>query len=105
MKEIILLLTLSFLSLNGFSQNQYISGTLKNDKLGEVMPFCKLTLKQDTIISAFAVSDMNGYFEIPAISGNYLLVIKFIGFKTDSLEVEVNDKNEVILINILVQSL
>jgi len=93
MKKIILSLLLSSLSLFGFTQNQYISGTIIDAKTKESMPFCKLTLKQDTIISAFAVSDMEGYFELPAQYGDYSLSIKFIGYTTDSMNLEVRGKN------------
>ncbi len=93
MKKFIFTLILSSISLFSFTQNQYISGTVIDVTSKEAMPFCKLTLKQDTIVSAFAVTDMNGYFELPATYGNYDLSIKFIGYITDSLVLEVRDKN------------
>ena len=93
MKKIIFTLVLSSISLLSFTQNQYISGTIIDATSKEAMPFCKLTLKQDTILSAFAITDMNGYFELPATYGNYGLSIKFIGYKSDSLALEIRGKN------------
>jgi len=93
MKHVILSIILSSVSFLSFSQNQYISGTVKNNSSNEVMPFCKLTLKQDTIVNAFAISDMNGYFELPATYGSYLLIVKYIGFDTDTLTIEVDESN------------
>lgn len=93
MKKNLFTLILSSISLFSFTQNQYISGTIVDSGTQEAMPFCKLTLKQDTVVSAFAVSDMNGYFELPATYGNYDLSIKFIGYTTDSMAIEVRNKN------------
>ena len=93
MKQILFTLILSSISLLSFTQNQYISGTIVDSGTQEAMPFCKLTLKQDTVVSAFAVSDMNGYFELPATYGNYDLSIKFIGYTTDSMTIEIRNKN------------
>lgn len=93
MKKIIFSLLLSSVSLLSFTQNQYISGTILDSNTKEAMPFCKLTLKQDTIISAFAVTDMAGYFELPATYGNYNLSVKFIGYTTDSIPIEIRGKN------------
>lgn len=93
MKKILLSLLLTSASLFGLSQNHYISGTVKDVNTQETMPFCKLTLKKDTVVSAFAVTDMTGYFELPAQYGNYELTIKFIGYTTDSKTIEVRDKN------------
>lgn len=93
MKNFIFTLLLSSITLFSSAQNQYISGTIVDSKTKEAMPFCKLTLKQDTTVSAFAVSDMNGYFELPATYGNYNLSIKFIGYISDSIALEVRSKN------------
>jgi len=93
MKNLLLTLLVSSASFLSFTQNQYISGTIVDSTTQEVMPFCKLTLKQDTIISAFAVTDMNGYFELPATYGDYSLSIQFIGYITDSMNLNIRAKN------------
>ena len=93
MKRFIILFLLSAFSTFSISQSKYISGTIKDSKTKEAMPFCKVILKQDSIVSAFAVTDMKGYFELPSQQGEYKLFIKFIGYQTDSIAIEVEDEN------------
>ncbi len=39
-------------------------------------------------VAAFAISDENGYFEIPAPKGKYKLALRYVGFVNDTLDID-----------------
>lgn len=73
-----------------FAQGRKISGTVTDAKDGSTMPGVNVILKGTT---SGAVSDVNGRYEINVTGKNQVLVFKFIGYKTQ--EIEIANNNEI----------
>lgn len=74
----------------GFAQEKYtISGTLKDQNNGETLLGATILLKGTTIGTT---TNEYGFFSLTAPSGNYTLVISYIGYKTIEKAI-VLDKN------------
>ena len=71
-----------------------ISGQIKDSKTKESIPYCPVIVlnKKDTI-ETYSLSDKKGFFSIPLHPGQYRLVLRFMGYKTDTLKISVKDKD------------
>ena len=55
-----------------------------------------LLAAKDSVLTSFAVTDANGKFQIKnASTGAYLLKVSYVGFATQTIPVEVGDKEEI----------
>lgn len=80
-KSIVIVLLLSFLT----AQNVKISGTIRDINSKETLPFANVMIKgTDTGTSA----DSDGKFEIPGIKGDNILLVSYIGYKTEEIKIK-----------------
>ncbi|SVB17303.1 uncharacterized protein METZ01_LOCUS170157, partial [marine metagenome] len=64
--------------LSAYVYAETISGTIKDRKTGEPLPYANIVI-QDTAIGT--ASDINGYYIIPSMgSGTYILKVMMIGY-------------------------
>ena len=89
MKHLIIIFTLLFFGFNSNAQQSYVQGTVKDKLTSEVLPYCSVMMMQADTISNFAITDDKGYFEIPAKTGKYDIVFRFVGYHTDTVAVTV----------------
>ncbi len=64
-----------------------ISGQIKDSKTKESLEFCSVNVyngQKKMVIGG--VSDENGFFTLPVDGGNYYLIIRCIGYKTDTTQ-------------------
>ena len=90
----ILLLFIFIISTFSASAQYYLSARVKDKKTNKALPYCSVGLYENDSTGKFAITDKDGYFEIPAKSGKYMLIVRFMGYKTDSLSVTMERKNK-----------
>ncbi len=75
----------------GFAFSVSISGTIKDQKTGEPLPYANIIIV-DTIIGT--ASDINGYYIIPSINtGEYLLKVMVIGYAVSENKIFIDTDN------------
>jgi iron complex outermembrane recepter protein len=74
------------LSLNAMAQFS-VSGTVKDRETKEVLVGATVQLKNQ---NKFSVTDEQGHFELKGIAGQHVLLIKFLGYQDQELEVNVS---------------
>ena len=86
MKKIIYILFITLISQSVFAQ-QKISGTIYENTAEENMPLPGVNVYwADTQIGT--VTDFDGKFEIPFEKNNKGLIVSFVGYKTDTIQVK-----------------
>jgi iron complex outermembrane receptor protein len=87
----VLILKLAIVLLYGYSHAQNsIRGQVKNSETGEAVAFANLKLVETNRVS---VSDQNGLFVFENVNnGNYQITISYVGFETQTLNVQVPSK-------------
>src|SRR5690554_3976012 len=86
MKKIIYILFITLISQSAFAQ-QKISGTIYENTAEENMPLPGVNVYwADTQIGT--VTDFDGKFEIPFEKNNKGLIVSFVGYKTDTIQVK-----------------
>lgn len=91
----IILLFISFLSINTYAQDTQISGRIVDDT-GQALPNCTVMLydKQASTLTNGLISDINGLFTIQIkVKGFYLLEISILGFEKNISLLEVKDED------------
>ncbi|MFO7448474.1 MAG: TonB-dependent receptor [Ignavibacteriaceae bacterium] len=63
---------------------------MRDASSGESLPLANISLTDN---SRGASTDMNGRYELTLPPGNYEMLISYIGYKTERISVEVNDKD------------
>ncbi len=82
------------LFLANVTSAQYsISAKVKDSETSEPMVYCSVALMQKDSAIHFAITDQDGYFEIPANNGSYSVIVRFVGYKSDTVHVTINNKN------------
>ncbi len=83
-----------------------ITGTITDAASKEVVEFATIALvTADGKTIDGAVADMKGKFTLNKIAtGNYKLVISFVGFETKTVEVEISDKKDQLDLDIAINS-
>ena len=94
LKKRFFLLFVAFLTLSGMASAQEwkVSGTVRDAKSGEAMPFVNVGLMRpaDTVFVRGAATDLSGHFEITGVKpGTYLLQASFVGYQTHLEQLEV----------------
>src|ERR1700690_2811951 len=97
-KTISLLIFLSAGLLATAQQQHTISGTIKDEKTGEVLIGASVILLEQK--GSGGVSNDYGFFSLTAPQGNYTLVVSFLGYTNDTLKVSLK-KNITQAINLL----
>ena len=95
LNALFLLLTFAFFN-NSVAQKGYISGQIYDQSNGEKIPFTSVALFDSSIkqIVKGSVSDENGNFSLDKIAfGEYQLMVSFIGYVSDTINVVLNQSN------------
>ncbi len=88
-----ILIGILFLISNNITAQYLVSAKVKDEISSEALVFSTVAvLKEDSAIN-FAITDKKGYFEIPVNNGKYKLVIRFIGYKTDTINFSISGNN------------
>ena len=95
-KHFLLNLVFLILSLNLFSQNGIIRGTVVDDETGEPLFAANIGILGTTIGTA---ADFDGKFELSASPGTYKITISFIGYNSLELTDVIVKSDEVNLLN------
>lgn len=91
LRTIFFLFTLLFF-VSGYSQNGYITGTVKDGEIGDVLPFAEIAVK-DT--DKGSTTDFEGKYSIELQPGTYTIVFSFVGYETKEItEVDVKSGEE-----------
>ncbi|MEO9020865.1 MAG: TonB-dependent receptor [Ginsengibacter sp.] len=86
MKKVFFLIIALSATLSSIAQRKHaISGTIKDQKTGEVLIGASITLLEDPTIGG--VSNGYGFFSISAPENNYTLIVGFSGYINDTLKV------------------
>ena len=81
---------ISFLFV-GYVFGLSISGTIKDSKTGEPLPYANIIVSNTTIGTA---SDINGYYIIPSIdNGEYIVKVMMIGYSISENKIIINNEN------------
>lgn len=92
------LLLLVFLSstLSLFAQKSSISGKVIDKETKETIPYASISIKENDAIINGGISDENGLFSIKGLEQKeYNVEIQFIGYKTQTLKVNLSSNREV----------
>jgi len=90
----LLLLFISVFLLSNKANAQYsVSAKVKDSGTSKPLAYCSVALLPNKGKGNFAITDQNGYFEIPALAGQYRLIVQYVGYKTDTSFIKVVDKN------------
>ena len=98
MKILVLITGLSFFSINIFSQTFSISGKIKDKETGSVLVYANVRVLNSSMGTA---SNLEGEYEIKLSAGKYKLITSYIGFKTDTISVELKSDIKNINFNLL----
>ena len=91
---IILLSSLSFC----YAQQFEVSGIIRDADSREVLPYANVYVKNDT---KGVSTDAKGKYALTLPKGNYQLLVSYIGYKTETISVELTDKNIQLDINLI----
>ena len=86
----ILLLLLLFSSAISFAQNKYVRGTIRDYSTGEPLPFANIIVKNSASGNS---ADENGIYQLTLTSAKYDLLFTYIGYRTETIAVEVASEN------------
>lgn len=89
----ILLISMTFLLSNNAFAQYSVSAKVKDIRTSSPLAYCSVALLPNEGKGSFAITDQDGYFEIPASSGAYRLIVQYVGYNTDTLQVKVSSKN------------
>ncbi|MBI2967502.1 MAG: TonB-dependent receptor [Bacteroidetes bacterium] len=87
LKDIIFLIFIILITSPAFSQQGVIKGTVTDKNTGETLINANVLFGEGKGVT----TDMDGNFSIEVPNGEYSLTISYIGFKTNSRKVTVND--------------
>ena len=90
--QILFFTALGLCSFFTHAQNGYITGTVKDGELNDVLPFAEVSVKETTKGST---TDFEGKYSIEIEPGTYTLVFSFVGYETKEITgVEVKSDDE-----------
>jgi hypothetical protein len=98
MKRIVTLAAIALL-LSGFSiqtkAQTEVSGHVKDFDTRDALPFCNVSaMNQKDSLVAGSITDDKGAFNIKLNPGAYRLIVSFVGYTTDTLQVTVGNENQ-----------
>jgi hypothetical protein len=65
-----------------FAQNTIVTGTIRDGKTGNVMPFVNVTTNTNSSVFIGTITDENGKFSLKAAQNFDTIIFQFIGYKT-----------------------
>ncbi|MDR9400008.1 MAG: carboxypeptidase-like regulatory domain-containing protein, partial [Psychroflexus sp.] len=80
--QILFIISFGLCSFFTHAQNGYITGTVKDGELNDVLPFAEVTVKETTKGST---TDFEGKYSIEIEPGTYTLVFSFVGYETKEI--------------------
>jgi outer membrane receptor protein involved in Fe transport len=75
-----------------------VSGIIRDANSGEVLPYANISVKDEV---RGASTNMEGEYELPLSPGNYELLVSYVGYKTETVTVELIDKYVQLNINLI----
>jgi len=90
--KLISLLGILFFSNSLFAQYS-VSAKIKDKENSTPLAYCSVALMPKDGKGTFAITDNDGYFEIPAKQGQYQIIIQYVGYLSDTINVNISDKN------------
>ncbi|MFT6873804.1 MAG: hypothetical protein ACJAVN_002826 [Roseivirga sp.] len=92
--KLYLLLTVLFISFEGFAQDRYtVKGTVKDAVTGDLMPFATVFFAETTF--GTATDDQGKYTLTVSNPGTYDFIVKFVGYKTYATQLKLGDQAEI----------
>jgi outer membrane receptor protein involved in Fe transport len=91
---IIFLSALSFC----YSQNLKVSGVIRDANSGEALPYANISVKDE---SRGVSTNLEGGYELYLPPGNHELLVSYIGYKTETVTVELTDKDVQLNVNLI----
>ena len=92
--KLYLLLTVLFISFEGFAQDRYtVKGTVKDAATGDLMPFATVFFAETTF--GTATDDQGNYTLRVSNPGTYDFIVKFVGYKTYATQLKLGDQAEI----------
>ncbi len=72
-----------------------VSGQIKDYNDKQPVPYCPVIIKnkKDSTV-AFSLTDKKGFFSIPVHPGRYNVIIRFMGYQTDTIPLKITDKDK-----------
>jgi hypothetical protein len=96
MKRYLVLFVFVSACMLGFSQNKFtVSGTITEQVKGEALIGVKVRVKDQPIV---VVTNEYGFYSLTLAQGNYTLVISYIGYVTQTKEIELNQNLQLNLV-------
>ncbi len=92
MKKLIIVLTI-WLAAAGMLSAKEVSGTVK-DEFGNVLPGVTVSVENS---NRGTITDVNGFYQIPILPGDKVLVFSFIGMETEKVKIGLSPKIDVVL--------
>lgn len=94
MKNLLLCISLLLFSFQLFGQNKTIRGFIYDQSNGEPMAYEKVKLlKTDSTTVAGAITDLNGFFQIPKLENdNYILKVDNFKYELETLNIDLRAK-------------
>ena len=90
--KIVVILLLFFIA-NNLSAQYSVSAKVKDETSSEALVYSSVALLEKDSAISYAITDEKGYFEIPIKNGHYKLVIRFVGYKTDTVNVSISGRS------------
>ena len=81
-----------------YAQEFKVSGTVRDANSRDLLPYANISLKDDT---KGVSSDTEGEYELTLPAGNYELLVSYIGYKTETIPLELTDKDIQLNINLI----
>lgn len=92
--KLYILLTVLFISFEGFAQDRYtVKGTVKDAATGDLMPFATVFFAETTF--GTATDDQGNYTLTVSNPGTYDFIVKFVGYKTYATQLKLGDQAEI----------
>jgi Ca-activated chloride channel family protein len=92
MKKLIIVLTI-WLAAAGMLSAKEVSGTVK-DEFGNVLPGVTVSVENS---NRGTITDVNGFYQIPILPGDKVLVFSFVGMETEKVKIGQSAKIDVVL--------
>jgi len=90
--KIVVILLLFFIT-NNLTAQYSVSAKVKDEVSSEPLVYSSVALLEKDSAISYAITDEKGYFEIPAKNGHYKIVIRFVGYITDTINFSISNRN------------
>ena len=88
-KYFLLLISILFIVLQSYSQTGTLKGTISDNESNELIPYVTVILKNsENKFLTGTTTNENGFYQLEYNEGNYNLELSFMGYKTQSLAID-----------------